>query len=142
MPTISSSDTARLRALAESAISWVSTASAIWSPTLKTGLRAVIGSWKIIEMSFPRTCCICCSESLSRSLPRNLISPLATLAFCSSSRMTVSALTLLPQPDSPTRPTVVPAGMVRFSPRTARTVPPCTRNWTCRSLTSRTVPLF
>ena len=31
------------------------TASAIWSPTVKTGLRLVIGSWKIIAMSLPRT---------------------------------------------------------------------------------------
>ena len=30
-------------------------ASAIWSPTLNTGLRLVIGSWKIIAMSRPRS---------------------------------------------------------------------------------------
>ena len=29
-------------------------ASAIWSPTVKTGLSEVIGSWKIIEISLPR----------------------------------------------------------------------------------------
>ena len=37
-------------------LSWCSViASAIWSPTLKTGFRLVIGSWKIIAMSLPRT---------------------------------------------------------------------------------------
>ena len=34
---------------------WCScTASAIWSPTVKTGFSDVIGSWKIIEISLPR----------------------------------------------------------------------------------------
>ena len=33
--------------------SW--TASAIWSPTVYTGLSEVMGSWKIIAMSLPRT---------------------------------------------------------------------------------------
>ena len=34
---------------------WCSrTVSAIWSPTVMTGLSEVIGSWKIIEISLPR----------------------------------------------------------------------------------------
>ena len=37
------------------------TASAIWSPTLWTGLSEVIGSWKIIEISLPRIARISCS---------------------------------------------------------------------------------
>ena len=30
-------------------------ASLIWRPTVKSGLSEVIGSWKIMEMSLPRT---------------------------------------------------------------------------------------
>ena len=42
---------------------WSITASAIWSPIVNTGFRLVIGSWKIIAMSLPRTWRI--SSSLS-----------------------------------------------------------------------------
>ena len=35
--------------------SWTRITSAIWLPTLKTGFSAVSGSWKIIEMSRPRS---------------------------------------------------------------------------------------
>ena len=33
---------------------WMRTASAIWWPMVSTGLRLVIGSWKIIAMRLPR----------------------------------------------------------------------------------------
>ena len=36
-----------------------SSVSAIWRPTVSTGLSEVIGSWKIIEMSLPRSARIC-----------------------------------------------------------------------------------
>ena len=35
-------------------LSCSATASAIWSPQVKTGLSEVIGSWKIIEIALPR----------------------------------------------------------------------------------------
>ena len=51
-------------------------------------------------------------------------------------RMTDSALTLLPQPDSPTRATVSPGRTSHDTPSTARTTPPEVVNWVCRSRTS------
>ena len=33
---------------------WISSTSAIWSPTVMTGFEAVIGSWKIMAMRVPR----------------------------------------------------------------------------------------
>ena len=39
----------------------------IWSPTVKSGLRLVIGSWKIIAISRPRMARICLSGSVARS---------------------------------------------------------------------------
>ena len=38
-------------------------------PMVKTGFSEVIGSWKIIEMSFPRTSRMSLGESASRSFP-------------------------------------------------------------------------
>ena len=55
------------------------TASAIWSPTVKTGLSEVIGSWKIIEIELPRTSVISSSLSFSRSRPSSRISPAMVL---------------------------------------------------------------
>ncbi len=36
-------------------LSWSLIASPIWSSTLKTGFRAFIAPWKIMEISFQRT---------------------------------------------------------------------------------------
>src|SRR6476659_1455687 len=53
------------------------------------------------------------------------------------SRMSDMAVTLLPEPDSPTMPSTLPARMVNETPSTARTIPSSVRNETCRSRTSR-----
>jgi hypothetical protein len=42
--------------------------------------------------------------------------------------MTESAVTLLPQPDSPTTPTVLPASTLKLTPSTARTRPSSVSN--------------
>ena len=44
-------------------------ASAICSPQVKTGLRDVMGSWKIIEISFPRILRIWFAGMFTRSRP-------------------------------------------------------------------------
>ena len=49
--------------------------SPICFPTVSTGLRLVIGSWKIIEMSLPRMSRISGSDSSSRSRPWKRIAP-------------------------------------------------------------------
>ena len=48
-------DRPRRRLLLLSAVVHLRTASAIWPPTVNTGLSAVSGSWKIIAISPPRT---------------------------------------------------------------------------------------
>src|SRR5579859_2402667 len=53
----------------------------------------------------------------------------------SRSRMIESAVTLLPQPDSPTSPTVSPSAMSKLTPLTARTSPSLVKNEVCKSLT-------
>jgi hypothetical protein len=50
-----------------------------------------------------------------------------------TSRMIDSAVTDLPQPDSPTTPSVVPRGTANETPSTARTVPRSVRNSVTRS---------
>src|SRR5262245_31340322 len=47
---------------------------------------------------------------------------------------------VLPEPDSPTRPSVSPSRTVRLTPSTARTRPQRVWSWARRSRTSRTTP--
>ena len=84
-------------------------ASLIWSPIVSTGLSEVIGSWKIIAMSPPRSSRNSFLRMPIRSRPSNVAWP-ATIrpggtGISPSIDMT---LTLLPEPDSPTTPTVSP----------------------------------
>src|SRR5882724_10394673 len=71
-----------------------------------TGLRLVIGSWKIMATSLPRTSRIACSGSVRRSRPASLMLPWIRPLSCGMSRMMERAVTLLPEPDSPTIATV------------------------------------
>ena len=68
--TTRSISTARAIASARPTCRCTLTVSAIWRPTVSTGLSDVIGSWKIIEMRLPRICRIWRSDSFSRSVPR------------------------------------------------------------------------
>src|SRR5258708_31559234 len=54
--------------------------------------------------------------------------------------MMLSEVTLLPQPDSPTRPTVSPSGMVKEMLSTALTIPSEVRKWVSRFSTERRSP--
>jgi hypothetical protein len=84
-------------------------ASAIWRPTVSTGLSDVIGSWKIIEISLPRSARIPASSIASRSLSSNRSFPETILPGGDAiSRRMDSAVTLLPHPDSPTTASVSP----------------------------------
>ncbi len=106
---------------------WSITASEIWSPIVNTGFRLVIGSWKIIAMSLPRTWRISSSLSPSRSRPSNMISPVGISAGGTSSRRMIdSDVTLFPQPDSPTMPSVSPGMIEKLTPSTALTTPSIT----------------
>src|SRR5687768_2217682 len=112
-------------------------ASATCSPTWNAGLSELIGSWKIIESSSPRRSRRRCAGSLRRSLPSNSTSPPAMRpGGCGTSPMMESAVTLLPQPDSPTMPSVRPRSRLKSTPSTARTSPRSEAKYVCSPRTS------
>ena len=82
--------------------------SATWAPTAINGLSEAIGSWKIIDRRRPRTARISASPFLSRSAPSSSTSPAVAVAAAGSSRITESAVRLLPEPLSPTSATTSP----------------------------------
>ena len=88
---------------------WIMNTSESCLETVNTGFRLVMGSWKITEISFPRTLYISSMEILVRSRPSNSISPLAMKPLPSRRRRMLMAETLLPDPDSPTMPRVSPS---------------------------------
>ena len=90
---------------------WARIASTICWPTVWTGLSEVIGSWKIIDILLPRSLRRSSADSVSTSRLPNSTASASTLPGGLGTRpMTESDVTLLPQPDSPTRPTVRPRG--------------------------------
>ncbi len=123
MPTWVSSSSVRVRA-ASPARPWCSRRispicfSMVWS-----GLSEVIGSWKMIEMRLPRTRRMSRSLRLSRSCPSKSIDPDGWLADgYGRSFITDSAVTDLPEPDSPTSATVSPFLMSKEMRSTASVV--------------------
>ena len=89
-------------------------------PTVLRGLSDENGSWKMICIS-RRRACIWFREFPRMLRPWKKISP----AVGSSSRRMVRPKVVLPQPDSPTRPSGFPASMVRLTPSTALTDATC-----------------
>ena len=82
-----------------------------------------MGSWKIIEISLPRSLRIDSSSSAHRSRPSNSMRPPAISPLGGRSRMTVVAIVLLPQPDSPTTPTISPGSTWKLTSRMAVRMP-------------------
>ncbi len=81
----------------------------IWFPTVNPGLREVIGSWKIIEMSFPRIWRKASALIERSSLSANCIFAAPTrLDRRGSNPMIDNAETVLPDPLSPTNASVSP----------------------------------
>src|SRR6266516_633770 len=109
--------------------------SATCQPTRYTGLSEVIGSWKIIAISRPRISRISYSLIRVRSWPLNMTFP-PTIRPGRCRRMMLSAVTDLPQPDSPTMPSVSPALSSNETPSTALTMPSLVEKTVCRSRTS------
>jgi hypothetical protein len=108
MPTCVSISIARSRAAARDTPWWIRTASTSWSPILKNGCSDESGSWKIIAISLPRTARSSAGDMLSRSLPSNIARPEISVVRDRVSPSSVSELTLLPEPDSPTIPSTLP----------------------------------
>ena len=93
-----------------------------WS---SSGFSALAGSWKIMPMSLPRTCCMSAlAQRASPCRPADTAPPVITPPG-GSSRRTDSAVMVLPQPDSPTRPRHSPAATAGSRrPGRGRTVGP------------------
>src|SRR5215475_9444398 len=114
---------------------WRSTSS-IWSPTLRMGLSAARGFWKIIEISRPPRSRISASLAAFTSTPENITEPSAILPARSRMRITAYDVTDLPEPDSPTMPSVSPLPTWISTCCTALTMPRRVVNSTVRSWTS------
>ena len=83
--------------------------SAIWKPMVSVGLRLVIGSWKMKPIFLPRSRRISSLDSFRTLMPSRMISPATILpGGLGISLVSESAVTLFPQPDSPTSPSVSP----------------------------------
>src|ERR671934_1342399 len=108
-----------------------------WRPIVSTGFRLVIGSWKIIAICRPRTRRSARWLSRRRSRPSKVAEPERTRPARGRRPRSASAVTLFPQPDSPTMPSVSPGPMSNEIPFTACTVPPPVQKWTRRSSTAR-----
>ena len=130
---------ARARASRRETPSCSRTVSPIWRPVVSTGLRLVIGSWKIMLISLPRIARKSRFFSDRRLRRSNCTSPMTLAGGSFRSRRIENAVTDLPQPDLPKRATVSPAPIEKERPSTARTVPSGVRNSVCRLCTSRSV---
>ncbi len=126
-----------LRAAASSLV-WVLSTSSICSPQLITGLSAVIGSWKIIDMRVQRSSRRRASPTARMFSPCSRISPDVGFSALASRPITVKAITDLPEPDSPTRQTISPGLTVKLTFSTAWTRSAPLGNSTVRLRTSRT----
>ena len=123
MPTIRRSSSARASAALPFMLRWIRRTSSICLPTSATGLSDEVGCWKTIEIRSPRILRISSLETLSRSVPSNRTSPASIRPGLATRRMIDRLVTLLPQPDSPTRPMISPRSTWKSMPSTARTTP-------------------
>src|SRR3954469_15726292 len=114
--------------------------SSIWKPTVNTGFSADRASWKIIAMPSPRTSIRRFARAAIRSSPWNRTWPPRTTAGgVSRMPMMVWAVTLLPEPDSPSTASVSPASTWYETPLRTFAVPSVVRNSTRRSSTSSNI---
>src|SRR5919205_274803 len=135
MPTRSRSSAARAVAALRLIPKCVSSGSRSWRPIVSTGFRLVIGSWKIIAICRPRTRRRARWLKPRRSRPSKRAVPERTRPARGRRPSSASAVTLFPQPDSPTMPSVSPGPISKEIPFTACTVPPPVQKWTRRSST-------
>src|SRR3954452_14944612 len=87
-------------------------------------------------MSLPRIWRSSASDICSRSLPSKMISPEMRALEARVSPISVIEETDLPEPDSPTIPSVSPLSTEYEMPSTAFTTPSSVSKWTRRSLIS------
>ncbi len=140
MRTSLSSRSAVARASPRLSSRWVRSGSAICLPIFISGFSDVIGSWKIIDISWPQMWRICLGLRSIISWPANLMDPVRSTLFPVSRPITDRDRTVLPEPDSPTMPSALPRSMVKLTSSTARTRPRGVRNDVDRLVTSSSTP--
>ena len=137
MRTSSSTSIARARAasLDKSECAWI--ASTIWRPMRCTGFSEVIGSWRTIAMRPPRSNRRSLAGKPSTSRPSKTSRSALTRPGGEGTRpISDSEVTLLPQPDSPTRPTERARPTEKLMPSTALNSPRSVSNQVRRFCTS------
>ena len=92
-------------------------------PILRTGFKAVIGSWKIIAMPEPKRFRTSSLLMAVNSWPSKMTVPERFTLLPCNKPIAARHITVLPLPDSPTTPTLVPAGISISTPRTASSEP-------------------
>jgi hypothetical protein len=97
--------------------------SRIWRPMLSTGFSDVIGSWNTTDISRPRIARKRRGLAVRMSSPSSSIRPSVTCAFSGRRRISALIRVDLPQPDSPTTPTISPACTSSDTPRSACRLP-------------------
>ncbi len=116
---------------------WVRMASVNCAPIVMTGLSDVIGSWKIIATSPPRSRRMARSGSVVSSRPASVMEPLRRRSEGDRSRMIESAVSDLPEPDSPARHSVSPGASAKPTPSSTGRSPSGVRASMHRSSTVR-----
>src|SRR5215472_1221097 len=119
MPTRFSNAIARARFSARARSAWRNCTSTICVPIVSTGLSVLMGSWNTIEMRSPRSARIASSGNANRSMPSNRIVPATMRAEGASKRNTARLRVDLPDPLSPTNPTIRPRSMEKRISRRA-----------------------
>src|SRR5262245_10090042 len=110
-------------------------------PMVMTGLSELIGSWKTMAISVPSSSRISRSSRPTSSRPMNLTLPERRTLSLGSRFMIERARIVLPDPDSPTTPSVLPRASRKLTPSTALTRPRGVRKWVFRSWTSSSTPV-
>ena len=136
MRTRDSAATARERAASRETLAWRSSTSSICRPMRRIGFSAVRGLWNTMEISRPRVAASACGVARSMSMPANRIRPARMSAAASIRPMTAYASTDLPEPLSPTTPTISPRPTLNEAPSSAWTRPERVRKSSTRSSTA------
>ncbi len=123
MPTSASSPSTRSSRPSRVARPCTSSGSATSSPTRRSGSSELSASCRTYPMCRPRSRRHSRRLSPRRSRPSKARFSARTAAFSPASPSRVRAVTLLPDPDSPTRATHSPARTERLTSRTAWTTP-------------------
>ena len=132
MPTMSSNSTERSHDSFFPIDWWDWIISTIWSPMRCTGFNADSGSWKIIATRLPRTWLMTFLDAPTSSVPPTVAEPSMRADF-GSRLIRPRNVTDLPEPDSPTMPSISLSATSRSMPRTACTSPNMVGNVTRKS---------